>query len=236
MWGLFWSGMSCLCWEEPRSLIRAPSQQRRPRKGKLVFYERAISVQLLCGAQAEECPADGKGRRTAPAGVGDAADLLHLRLHRHRLRAGHHHLPDHLRPPRHPGDRLGKLPLRRGVGLHGGGAQVRHPAHDPHLRLRYCRGHCHRCAHRLPHGRVSLQGGPPEGGQCGPPCGGPVGRHPLHRLRPGGPDGAGPLYPGDLQHRRRREPAGRHRGAGCHDSALHHLRVRDRPQRGAPGV
>ena len=107
----------------------------------------------------------------------------------------------HLRHARHP---------RGGVDRHSSSAhdwdlrqqerrpRLRHPAHDPHQHLRHRRGHRHRRAHRLPHGRVPLQGGQPQGGRRHPRGGGPAGRHPQRRLRPGGHDGPAARHPRDF--------------------------------------
>ena len=116
------------------------------------------------------------------------------------------------------------------------GRPLRHPAHDTHQHLRHLRRDNHRRAHRLPHGRLPLQGGKPQGGLrhtrgCRPPR-----RHPQRRLRFGRHDGAASRHPQHFQHRRRRQPAGRHHRAGHHDPAQHHLRERDRAQRRAARV
>ena len=112
-----------------------------------------------------------------------------------------------------------------------------HPPLYPHLYLRHRRGHPHRGAHRLPHRRLSGQGGAPQGGRRHPPGSGSAGGHPLGGLRPGGHDGpAAPPSVKPLTSARRRQPAGRHHRAGSDDPALHHLGVRDRPECGAPGV
>ena len=118
--------------------------------------------------------------------------VFHLRLRRHRVRALHQHLSDHLRAARHPGDRPGGLPVRQGVGLHGIGSQVRDPALYPDLHLRHLRRHHPGRARGLHDGGVPGKSGPSQAGGRGPAGGGPAGGHPLRGLRPDRHDGAGP--------------------------------------------
>ena len=152
------------------------------------------------------------------------------------LRAADHRISGSLRHSRHPSDRAERVPLRKRVGLHGGGAEIRHSSLYSHQRLRHRRCHCAGGPGGVPHRGVSGEDGTENGQRNYGPGGIHAGGHSLGGLWPGWHDRAGAGNPENLPRSRRCQPAGGDYPAGSDDPALHYQDVRHRSGSGAPGI
>ena len=168
----------------------------------------------------------GYEKEISSSGDGRARRVLAPWSHHRRVRAAHQRVPDRLRHPRHPADRAHPVPVRQDVGVHGGGAVLRHPAVHSHKCIRHRGRDRARRADRLSDGGVSGEGRPAAHPRRHVRSREPACRHPVGGLRSRRHARARAGHPQGVSSGRRREPVRRHRRAGDHDPAVDHQGVR----------
>ena len=152
------------------------------------------------------------------------------------MRPAYHCLSCLFRSSCHTGNRAGRFPFWRYLGLYGFGTALRHPPFYPNKYLGYGWCHCPRCTRGLLHsGMAGENGSSPRapfhgiGGQ--PPCGDPI-----RRLRPCGDARSCSGHTLCFQCAGWRESVGRHSCSGRYDPAFHYQSIHDGITGSAAGI